>query len=168
MPVSPYVAGLRAHVGHELLLLPGASAVVRDDRGRILLCRRSDDGTWGLPAGAIDPGEQPADAVLREIFEETGVVAEVERVGGVGTHRVVYPNGDVCEYLTVWFRCRAVGGEARVNDDESLEVAWFDPADLPALNPRTRLRVDTTVAAEGPAWFARPGEHGTVPDRPAS
>src|SRR6186997_2370695 len=99
MAASPYVTKLRAHVGHDLLLLPGASAVVRDDEGRILFLRRGDDGTWSLPAGMIEPGEQPADAVLREIFEETGIRAEVERIGGVDNHEAVYPNGDHCQYL---------------------------------------------------------------------
>jgi 8-oxo-dGTP pyrophosphatase MutT (NUDIX family) len=87
MPISPYIARLRARVGTDLLMLPGVSAVVRNDRGQILPGRRSDDGSWGLPAGAIDPGEQPADAVVREIYEETGVVAEIERIGGVALSR---------------------------------------------------------------------------------
>jgi 8-oxo-dGTP diphosphatase len=66
MPISSYIAGLRAHVGHDLLMIPGVSAVVRNDRGHILLGRRSDDGSWGLPALPADapawfakPGEQP-------------------------------------------------------------------------------------------------------------
>jgi 8-oxo-dGTP diphosphatase len=158
MPISPYIAGLRARVGHDLLMLPGVSAVVRNDRGQILLGRRSDDGSWGLPAGAIDPGEQPADAVVREIYEETGVLAAIDRIGGVALNRAIYPNGDVCEYLNVWFRCHAVSGEPRVNDDESTEVAWFDPDALPDLDPLSRLRIDTTLAADAPAWFAGPGE----------
>ncbi|MFD0523991.1 NUDIX hydrolase [Paractinoplanes durhamensis] len=147
---------MREHVGHDLLLLPGAGAVVRDDEGRILLMRRGDDGRWGLPAGMIEPGEQPADAALREVFEETGIVAEIERLGGVGTHETVYPNGDHCSYLTVWFRCRAVGGEARPDGDESLEVGWFFPDALPPLGERTLLRIATTEDAIAPAWFPPP------------
>ncbi|MER7334260.1 MULTISPECIES: NUDIX domain-containing protein [unclassified Micromonospora] len=158
MAVSPYIVKLRAHVGTDLLLLPGVSAVVRDDAGRVLLARRADNGRWSLPAGLIDPGEQPADALLREVYEETGVHVRIERVGGVATHPVVYPNGDACEYLNVWFRCRAVGGEPRVNDDESLEVAWFDPADLPELDDWARLRIDTTLREDAPTWHAPPGE----------
>ena len=157
MAASPYVTKLRAHVGHDLLLLPGASAVVRDDAGRILFLRRGDDGTWSLPAGMIEPGEQPADAVLREIFEETGVRAEVERVGGVGNHEAVYPNGDHCLYLVVWFRCRAVGGQARPDGEESLEVGWFAPDALPpGLSERTMLGIETTAAPQAPAWFRAP------------
>ena len=165
-PISPYIAGLRARVGHDLLMLPGVSAVVRNDREQILLGRRSDDGSWGFPAGAIDPGEQPADAVVREIYEETGVIAEIERIGGVALNQAIYPNGDVCEYLNVWFRCRAVSGEPRVNDDESTEVGWFDPDALPELDALSELRIATTLTTDAPAWFAKPGECPPALDRP--
>lgn len=73
MAISEYVANLRKHVGTDLLMLPSASAVVVDDAGRVLLGRRADTGKWSLPMGAIDPGEQPADAAVREVYEETGV-----------------------------------------------------------------------------------------------
>jgi 8-oxo-dGTP diphosphatase len=157
MAASPYVLKLRAHVGHDLLLLPGVSAVVRDDTGRILFLRRGDDGRWSLPAGMIEPGEQPADAALREIFEETGIHAEVQRIGGIALHDSVYPNGDHCQYLSVWFRCRAVGGHARPDGEESLEVAWFLPDALPpGLDETILLRIETTAAPHAPAWFPQP------------
>ncbi|MCU7722487.1 NUDIX domain-containing protein [Actinoplanes sp. KI2] len=152
MPVPPYVTKLRAHVGHDLLLLPGAGAIVHDDAGRVLLVRRGDNGRWSLPAGMIDPGEQPADAVVREVFEETGIHVTVERLGGVATHPVRYPNGDDCNYLHVWFHCRPVGGAARADGDESLEVGWFDRPALPGLDEWSRLRLDSPDA-----WFAAPG-----------
>jgi 8-oxo-dGTP diphosphatase len=158
MGVSPYIARLRAHVGTDLLLLPSVSAVVRDDTGRVLLQRRSDNGRWSLPSGVVDPGEQPADAALRELFEETGVLAEIDRIGGVATHPIVYPNGDRCEYLNVWFRCRATGGDARVNDDESTEVAWFPEDALPDIDDWVRLRITTTADEGAPSWHAAPGE----------
>nr|WP_296063991.1 NUDIX domain-containing protein [uncultured Actinoplanes sp.] len=157
MPISPYIARLRSHIGHDLLLLPSVSAVVRNAAGEILLARRSDNGRWSLPAGILDPGEQPADAVLREVLEETGVVAQIERVGGLASHPVVYPNGDTCEYLDVWFRCRAAGGEARVNDDESTEVGWFAPDRLPDLDDWARLRIATALTDDDTAWYAPPG-----------
>ncbi|NUR70109.1 MAG: NUDIX domain-containing protein [Hamadaea sp.] len=157
MPMSPYVRRLRGLVGHDVLLLPSVSAVVVNDAGEILFGQRSDSGQWSLPAGAVDPGEQPADAIVREVFEETGVEIVVERLAGVAMHPVVYPNGDQCEYLNVWFRCRAVGGEARVNDDESLDVAWFRPDDLPAVESWIRLRIDVALKDE-PAWYAKQGE----------
>lgn len=158
MPLSPYVARMRTHIGHDLLLLPGASGVVQDADGRLLLARRTDNGRWSLPAGVVDPGEQPADAVVREVFEETGVRVEIERLGGVATHPVVYPNGDACEYLHIWFVCRATGGEARVNDDESTEVCWYALDSLPPLDDWSRLRISTALDPAQTAWYAQPGE----------
>jgi 8-oxo-dGTP diphosphatase len=157
MAISPYITRLREYVGHDLLLLPGASAVVRDEAGRILLLRRADNGRWSLPAGMVDPGEQPAEAALREVLEETGVVAEIERLGGVAMHESLYPNGDECQYLAVWFRARPVGGEARPDGEESLEVGWFAPDELPPVGGLTMLRIETTAEEHGAPWFARPG-----------
>ncbi|MCW3820002.1 NUDIX domain-containing protein [Micromonospora sp. DR5-3] len=166
MPVSPYVARLRQHIGHDLLMLYGVSAVVTDDAGRLLLARRGDNGRWSLPAGMVDPGEQPADALLREVYEETGVRVAIERIGGVATHPVRYPNGDTCEYLNVWFRCRAAGGVATADGDESVAVGWFAPDDLPELDGWSRLRIDTALADPARAWYAAPGERHPALNRP--
>ena len=158
MGIPSYVARMRAQIGHDLLLLPGVTGIVRDEGDRVLLTRRRDNGRWSVPAGMIEPGEQPADAVLREVFEETGVRARIDGLGGVATHPVEYPNGDRCEYLNVWFRCRATGGAARVGDDENLEVAWFAPGALPDLDAWSRLRIESTADPVAPAWHARPGD----------
>jgi 8-oxo-dGTP diphosphatase len=166
MAISEYVANLRKHVGTDLLMLPAACAVVVDDSGRVLLGRRSDTGRWALPAGAIDPGEQPADAAVREVYEETGVRIAVERLAGVALREVTYPHGDVCQYLAVWFRCRAIGGHAVVNDEESSAVGWYGPEELPDLDAVDQLRIAIALADDGPAWFAEPGEDlDWLPDR---
>jgi 8-oxo-dGTP diphosphatase len=157
MPVPKYVLDMRARIGTDLLFLPSVGGVVRNDAGEILLVRRADNGAWSLPSGTVEPGEQPADAVLREIDEETGVTAVIERLAGVAAHPVRYPNGDLCEFLHVWFLCRAVGGLARVNDDESVDVAWFPPDALPDLTDFVRLRVNEALADSDGAWFAPPG-----------
>ena len=162
MPASDYVKKLRAHVGHDLLMFPTVSAVVLNDRGEILLGQRSDNHQWSVIAGLIDPGEQPADALVREVLEETGVEVKIERVAGVALHQVVYPNGDHCHMVNTWFRCRAVGGEARVNDTESIAVGWFAPDALPELSPFALVRIRTSLDDAAPAWFAQPGE-GEIP-----
>jgi hypothetical protein len=71
---------------------------------------------------------------------------------GVATHPVTYPNGDRCEYLHVWFRCRVVGGHPRPDGDESLEVGWFAADQLPQLDEWAKLRLSTSDG-----WFATPG-----------
>lgn len=136
MGTPEFILRLREKIGHETLWLPGVRGVVFDDDGRVLLGRRADNGQWGLITGILEPGEEPVPGLLREVLEETGVVAVAERlvsIDAAGPTR--YPNGDVCHFLTLVFRCRFVSGEARVNDDESLDVGWFRPGDFPELMP---------------------------------
>jgi 8-oxo-dGTP pyrophosphatase MutT (NUDIX family) len=137
VPTPEYIAAIRRVYGQGRLLLPGVSAVViRDDlepgRVHLLLTRRSDTGLWSLPAGIVEPFEQPAASMLRELVEETRITAEVERLALLRTDPdVVYPNGDRCQFIAMCFRCRYVSGEAQVGDEESTEVAWFAADELP-------------------------------------
>ncbi|MFJ3499194.1 MULTISPECIES: NUDIX hydrolase [unclassified Streptomyces] len=154
MATPDFIRTLRETAGHQLLFLPGVSVVVFDDRGRVLLGRRSDNGRWAIIGGIVEPGEQPADCAVREVYEETAVRCEVERIVIVETlsKPVVYPNGDQCQFMDVTFRCRAVGGEARVNDEESTEVGWFDVHDLPEMKRFSLMRIEKALADE-PTWF---------------
>ena len=158
MPIPEFVAALRTHVGTAPLWLSGASAVVRGNDGRILLTRRADNGRWAVVSGILEPGEEPAVAAVREVAEETGVVADVVRLTSVDvTAPITYPNGDVAQYLDVCFLLRATGGSARVADDENVEVAWFEPDALPAeLTDTSALRVDKALRDVPEAWFRRP------------
>ncbi|WP_030613946.1 NUDIX hydrolase [Streptomyces fulvoviolaceus] len=153
MATPDFIRTLRESIGHEPLWLPGVSAVVFDDAGRVLLNRRSDTGKWSLIGGIPEPGEQPAACAVREIHEETGVRAVVERVVLVQALKpVTYGNGDTCQYMDISLLCRAVGGEARVNDDESLEVGWFAVDALPQLNEFGLLRIKMAMS-DAPTWF---------------
>ncbi len=147
MPTPRFVLELRRQVGHELLWLSTAMGAVFDGNGRVLLGRRADNGAWTLPGGIIDPAEQPADAAVREIFEETGVIAIPDALTSIttsGPH--TYPNGDKVEYLEVCFRCHAVGGAARANDSELTEAGWYAVDALPSLSGQ-HLRL-LTIARE--------------------
>lgn len=130
MGVSGYIARLREHVGHDLILIPGAAALVVDDEGRILVVRRADDGNWGLPCGAIEPGEHPADAVVRETREETGLEVTPEWIagvfGGLG-QRHVYPNRDEIEATTIVFGCTVRGGSFRLQEGETTRLEFVSP-----------------------------------------
>lgn len=154
MPAPDYILRLREKIGHDPLWVPGVRGVVFDDDGRVLLARRADNGQWALITGMLDPGEHPARGLVREIFEETAVVAEPERVVSVGAvGPVTYPNGDVCEFLDVVFRCRYVSGSARVNDDESLAVGWFAVDELPELMPGHLTSIHRAMAPADAAHF---------------
>ncbi|WP_457252629.1 GNAT family N-acetyltransferase [Pedococcus sp. P5_B7] len=155
MPTPDFVLALRERLGHDLLWMAGVTAVVRDERGHVLLGRRADNGRWGLVSGILEPGEQPADGLLREIEEETGVVARIEALAGVWTQpELTYPNGDRAQYLDLCFLARHVSGEARVNDDESTEVGWFPVDALPeGLAPNSRRKLATALAFDGRTRF---------------
>jgi 8-oxo-dGTP pyrophosphatase MutT (NUDIX family) len=153
MATPDFIRTLRTSIGNDLLWLPGVSVVVFDDEGRVLLNRRSDTRKWSLIGGIPEPGEQPAVCAVREVEEETGVHCVVERVLVVQALKpVTYENGDMCQYMDIAFRCRAVGGEARVNDDESLDVGWFAVDALPELNEFAHQRIKLALADE-PTWF---------------
>ncbi|WP_455359138.1 NUDIX hydrolase [Streptomyces sp. SYSU K21746] len=153
MATPEFIREIRATAGHQLLLLPGVTAIVFDDEGQVLLGRRADTGKWSVIGGIPDPGEQPAQTAVREVYEETGVRCVPERVVLVEALKpVTYANGDVCQYMDITFRCRSVGGRARVNDDESLDVAWFPLDALPELSAPSLQRIKQALTDE-PTWF---------------
>lgn len=154
MPAPEFVLELRKKIGHDPLWVPGVRGVVIDSQGRILLAQRADNKQWALVSGMLEPGEQPARGLVREIFEETAVIAEAERVVSVGAvGPFTYPNGDVCEFLDVVFLCRYVSGTARVNDDESLAVGWFAVDELPPLMPGHLTSIKRALAPVEAAHF---------------
>lgn len=157
MPMSDYVRDLRAKIGNDVMLMPAAGGIIINDNNEVLLQLRSDTHTWGVPGGALDPGEDLADCVVREVYEETGLHVVPERVTSVlaGEDFLhVYPNGDHVAIMSVMFRCRPVGGIAKVNDDESLEIRYFPVDALPDdMIPRHRLMVEKGVEDNPTAFF---------------
>ncbi|MGH3446411.1 MAG: NUDIX hydrolase [Nocardioidaceae bacterium] len=157
MPTPQFILALREKIGHDLLWLSGVTAVVFDHSGRVLLTYRADMPRWHLVSGILEPGEQPARAIVREIAEETGVQAVVERMSSCWSgDRVVVPsNGDQCQFLDLTFRCRHVGGEAHVADDENSAVGWFGTDELPELDEGQLLRIEHARPVEGTPYFLR-------------
>ena len=137
MGMSDYVKQLREKVGNDLLYWPSVACLIRDDGGRILFVRHVD-GRWTFPAGAMDPGERPAEAAAREVHEEAGVVVEPTRIvgvyGGGPAFQATYVNGDEVAWITVMFEAQIVSGEPAPSDDETAEVRWATPADAFALD----------------------------------
>ncbi len=153
MPISDYLRHLRTQIGHEMVFVPGVVGIVFDEAGRVLL-QHSKDGGWWMPGGSVDPGEEPAESVIREVWEETGVQVVPEQIVVVQTEPTFqYPNGDQVMYLSIVFRCRPVGGEAHVHDEESLEVDYFLPGALPDLHPRARLWLEQALKHESRTYF---------------
>lgn len=154
MSVSEYIRSMRARIGSDLLVLVGAAAIIRNEQGEVLLQHRTDSHRWGLPGGAVDPGEEPAAAVIREVYEETGLRVIPERIVGVyggKTNCITYPNGDQVAITSITFACRVAGGSLTINDDESFELRWFPPDALPDnLVPHHRERIHHAVTRDTP------------------
>lgn len=157
MPIPDYVRRMRAHIGHDLLVLVGAAAIVLNERDEVLLQLRSDNHTWGPPGGALDPGEEPAAGVVREVFEETGLLVEPVRLVGIyGGEEMLftYPNGDVVAITSITFACKVIGGALRLDDDESLDLRWFSYGDLPAeIAPWIRQRIVHAFTLKEPYFY---------------
>jgi ADP-ribose pyrophosphatase YjhB (NUDIX family) len=135
--IAAHIARLRAAVGHDLLLLPSVSVVPVDQAGRILLVRHAGhhDG-WGVLGGAIDVGESPGEAAVRETREEIGVEVQLVRlldVLGGPDYEVTYPNGDRAAYVTTVYEAMIIDGSPAPADGELEDVAWFAPDELPGL-----------------------------------
>lgn len=158
MGISRYLAELRRHVGHDLLLMPSASALVVDDNGRVLVGWHRDLERWVLPGGAVDPAEEPADAAVREVWEETGVLVQpvgVVAVAGGRGQVITYLNRDVVSYVDVCFLCRPVGGDICPDEEEMPSVEWADPDVLlagEALHGATRMAIDAWRSGNGTAF----------------
>lgn len=137
MPMSPYLKDLRLRMGHSLLLLPVVAAVIVNEAGQVLLQRRSDNLQWGIPGGIIEPGEPPAKAVVREVWEETGLRVRPLKLLGVfggSAARFTYPNQDEVEPTIVIFQCAVVDGRLTMADGESVALSWVEPASIHTLS----------------------------------
>jgi 8-oxo-dGTP diphosphatase len=157
MPISDYLRNLRDKVGHDLVMVPSVAAVIRNDSGEVLLHRRTDNGQWSIIGGALDPGEHPAEAIVREVEEETGLKVVPVRITGVygGQNNISsYPNGDQIAVTNITFECHIVGGEISIDNDESLEVRFFPAGALPASLPqRHRERIEHALTHTEPFFY---------------
>ncbi len=113
-------------------VIPCVGAIVTDGQGRLLMIKRGHDpgaGLWSIPGGRIEPGETDAEALVREMIEETGLTVEVGRLIG----RVQRPglNGAVVDIRD--YAATVTGGTLRPSDDAA-DARWVTPAELESLD----------------------------------
>jgi 8-oxo-dGTP pyrophosphatase MutT (NUDIX family) len=152
VPTPEFIVALREKIGTTRLWLSGATAVVvrrGPDGEEVLLVRRADNGEWTPVAGIVDPGEQPHDTAVREVAEEAGVIAVVERLVWLTVTEVItYDNGDETQYIDHVFRCHWAGGDPHPVDGEASEAAFFPFDALPPMSTRHVEQVRVALADE--------------------
>jgi 8-oxo-dGTP pyrophosphatase MutT (NUDIX family) len=158
MPISDYLRALRAKIGRDLLLVPSVTGVIFDDARRLLMVLHADRRIWVLPGGCIDPGETPADALVREVWEETALRVEPVALRGVYSgpdFLVRYYNGDEAIYVMSVFECRVTGGSPRPDGTETLDVRYFDERELATVPTPVwaRAMLPRLLAGDAPAYF---------------
>ncbi|MFT9596824.1 NUDIX hydrolase [Mesobacillus sp.] len=134
MGMSNYYQELRNKVGSDLIFMPSVAGIIRNEAGEILFQNKGNGEKWSLPAGAIELGEAPAEAVVREVWEETGLHVVPEKLLGVfggEKFRYEYPNGHKVEYIVFVFDCSQIGGEYKPIDSETAMLRYFNSESMP-------------------------------------
>ena len=151
-----YVRWLRSYVGHQRLLQLAASAFITDERGSVLLGRRTDVMLWAPPSGVVQLGESPAQTLVREVQEETGLHVVVERLIGLYTGRDfewTYPNGDQAQIVSAFFSCRVTGGVLTPDYTEFTSLGYYPRGQLPSLMPRYVRMLQDAFSGRSEAAF---------------
>ena len=129
-----YIKWLRSKVGHEKIILIFAGGCVFNDKGEVLLQKRADSNKWVFSGGAVELGETPQMAAIREVKEETGLDVEVGNLIGIYTEfNMEYPNGDKAQSICIAYELKTVGGHLSCDKDETLELKYFPLDDTPEL-----------------------------------
>jgi 8-oxo-dGTP pyrophosphatase MutT (NUDIX family) len=156
MPISNYISDLRETVGTRLLQIPSITVLIWDEDGRLLLVKQSDPDIWSTPGGTIEPQETPADAALREAWEETGLQGRLTRVVGAfgGPEYVTqYRNGDLVSYVQIVFDAVSESGALRIDEDEILELRYFSREEIASLPvPEWLAEVLSGKSYRSPTW----------------
>ena len=124
-----YIQDIRKLVGTRPIIMAGVSVAVLNEQNEILLQRRSDTGDWGVIGGALELAESLEEAAIRELYEEAGLRTSslkfIDILSGADMY-YKYPHGDEIYNLVTVFETREYIGEPCINDDEGLELKFFN------------------------------------------
>ena len=143
-------------IGSQGRIRLGCSAAIFDEKRRVLLTKRLDNGQWCLPSGGLEPGESAAEACEREVFEETGLRVRAKRLVGVYSHPdqlSIYPDGNKVQIVALHFEAETVGGELGLSDETS-DFGYFTLEELEGLEMlgRHKERILDTLANQREAF----------------
>jgi 8-oxo-dGTP pyrophosphatase MutT (NUDIX family) len=156
---SDYLTWLRNKIGPRKTPLAYATALIRDETGRVLFQRRTDFDWWGLPGGLVEIGETFRECAVREAREETGLQIRVQRLLGLYASPrwdVRYPNGDEVQQFTVALECSITGGELHPDGYESTVSEFFPFNAPPTPCPPWYVAMIETLRANTVPYFDAP------------
>ena len=159
--MSDYVRDLRSKIGTTVLEIPTVSILAFDGRQRVLLVRHAEGNDWTTPGGMIEPYETPADAAVREMWEETGLHVALTRLIGVFGGELcagTYSNGDKISWVSTLFAAEPVGGVLKPDGEETLEVRYFTRDETAAVRckPHVPMFLEAAYAGVERALFQPP------------
>ncbi len=131
--MSSYIMDLRQFVGHRPLLQCAGSIMIENEKGELLLGKRTDNHLWGYAGGSIELAESMEDCAKRELFEETGLIAdemEFFMVNSGPEAHYVYPNGDEVYNVEIIYLSRKYHGTIRRQEEEIAELRFFRPEEI--------------------------------------
>lgn len=150
--MSGYIMDLRKIVGHRPLLQVGASVIVEDAQGRVLLQLRSDNHCWGYAGGSVELDEAVEDTAKRELQEETGLISQELELFGVFSGKdchYVYPNGDEVSNVDIVYVCRKYTGTLRCQLGEVEQLRFFALDEIPQnISPPIRKPLEEWVSSK--------------------
>lgn len=128
-----YISDLRKMVGHRALIQAAASTIIVNESEDILLGKRTDNHCWGYFGGSIEIDEKAEDCAKRELWEETGLIADKLELfminSGRETH-YIYPNGDEVSNVEIVYLCREYHGTMKPQKEEMEELHFFHPIEV--------------------------------------
>ena len=150
--MSSYIMDLRKRIGHQTIIMCGASIIIVDQNGQMLLGKRTDNHQWGYFGGSVEIDEKVEECAKRELYEETGLTAdslEYFMVNSGPEAHYRYPNGDEVANVEIVYICRNYHGELKQQDEEIEKIKFFAIAEIkideisPPIRPIIRKYIET-------------------------
>lgn len=128
-----YMSKMRKLLGHQTIIQCAASIIIINDKGELLLGKRTDNGYWGYSGGSIEIDEKVEDCARRELKEEMGLIADELEFFYINSGKechYVYPNGDEVSNVEIIFLCHKFHGEIKAQKEEMSELRFFRPEEI--------------------------------------
>ena len=140
--MEDFIKKVRKVIGHEPMLLPHAVVILFNEQNEILIEVRADDGYLDFPGGTVDMAEEVIVTAKRELFEETGIIADELELFNIYSGEITryqYTSGDITYGVDVVYICKKYHGELKPQQEEVIELRFMKLSDIKGkLSPRNK------------------------------